>query len=338
MNAALMLCGHFRNLPIPEPYWHEFVANNNCDIFISTWDNVGNRSNSEWVASQDDKLDFEKIINILKPKKYLIENMNEVNRNLTLKRNNNSLWFLQCNKTFNHPDFSTYILSQIYKIGNCFKLIEDHTKETGKKYDLVFKVRADTFPENFNIDNYKKIKHIIEDKVLFSYYSSNHRHLGGGGGCVTCSKEYNSHKKIRQHIEHTNDICDYFNYGNYEVMKKLASIYDNVHEIYEKMEKHNLSVYNPADKEIGYDPKTNKYLVLDGHMVIENKYKCIYPEKFIREFMQDEWIIHDPIKTHIVFDKFDINSYDLKKAISNDKKQKMLNSTRIINKSKLKFL
>ena len=49
-------------------------------------------------------------------------------------------------------------------------------------------------------------------------------------------------------------------------------------------------------------------------------------------------LIHDPIETHIVFDKFDINSYDLKKAISNDKKQKMLNSTRIIDKSKLKFL
>lgn len=45
-----------------------------------------------------------------------------------------------------------------------------------------------------------------------------------------------------------NDACDYFNYGNFDVMKKLSSIYDFKDEIYAKMESHNLSVYSRADK------------------------------------------------------------------------------------------
>jgi hypothetical protein len=70
----------------------------------------------------------------------------------------------------------------------------------------------------------------LENNVLFCYHHKNHRHFGGGGWCNVCQTEYVFGK--RNHKEHVNDACDYFNYGNFDVMKKLSSIYDFKDEIY----------------------------------------------------------------------------------------------------------
>lgn len=331
MNVAIMVCGHFRNFHLAENYWKNFLANNKCDIFISTWEDHGNRNSIEWISTQENKINFNRIIDVLKPVDYLIENMYEKNENFTLRKENNSLWFLVQNGTVNSYDFSTYIVSQLYKIKSCFDLIEKHVISNHKKYDIIFKIRADTFPENFHLARYEEIKMHLEKNVLFCYQNKNHRHFGGGGGCLTCQAEYNT--GIRKHKEHTNDACDYFNYGNFNVMKKVASIFDHRDEIYAKMEAHNLSIYDPNDKNVAYHADTNKYFVSWG-MHIEKKFKCIYPEKFIREHLIEEWILNDHFLSHIS-KGFDTNSYNLRRPTELINRNK---SRYDIERNKMKFL
>jgi len=331
MNVAIMVCGHFRNFHLAENYWKNFLANNKCDVFISTWEDHGNRNATEWISTEENKINFDHILNTLKPVDFLIENMHEKNEGFTLRKNNNSLWFLIQNGTIGSYDFSTYIVSQLYKIKTCFDLVENHSIKNNKKYDLVFKMRADTFPENFYLSRYKEIKIHLENNVLFCYHHKNHRHFGGGGGCNVCQTEYVFGK--RSHKEHVNDACDYFNYGNFDVMKKLSSIYDFKDEIYAKMESHNLSVYSRADKNVAYHADTNKYFVSWG-MHIERKYKCIYPEKFIREHLKDQWILNDHFGSHIK-KNFDTSSYNLRRPTELINKEK---SSYDFNLEKFKFL
>jgi hypothetical protein len=310
MNVAIMLCGHFRNFHITENYWKNFLANNNCDVFISTWEDHGNRNTTEWISTQKNKINFNHILDVIKPKDYIIEDMQEKNKGFTLKKGNNSLWFLIARNSVETYDFSTYIVSQLYKIKTCFDLVESYSIENKKKYDLVFKIRADTFPENFELSRYRIIQGHLDNDVLFVYNGANHRHIGGGGGCLTCMQEYLNQKRVHQ--DHTNDICDYFNYGNFNVMKKLSSIYDHKDELYEQMEKHNLSLYRPGDNNVVYQKETNKYFVTWGQH-IARKYKCIYPEKFIREHLKDNWILHDHFMSFIPR-KFDTQSFNLRKC------------------------
>jgi len=310
MNVAIMVCGHFRNFHISEGYWKHFLANNKCDVFISTWEDHGNRSQTEWIDSQENKIDFKRITDIIQPKSYLIENVHEKNKTFTLRKNNNSLWFLIAKNSVESYDFSTYIVSQLYKIKTCFDLVESYAKENNKKYDLVFKIRADTFPDDFNLERYNIIKGHLDNNVLFCYNGANHRHYGGGGGCLTCQEEYLQQKRV--HHDHTNDICDYFNYGNYNVMKKLSEIYDHKDEIYERMENHNLAIWHPNDKNVIFQPETNKYFVTWGFHIAK-KYKCIYPEKFIREHLRNNWILNDHFCSFIPR-KFDTFSYSLRQC------------------------
>jgi len=77
MNVALMVCGHFRNFHITKPYWEKFLQKNKCDIFISTWEDYGNRNATEWIDSQENKINFNHITDVMQPKSYLIENVQE---------------------------------------------------------------------------------------------------------------------------------------------------------------------------------------------------------------------------------------------------------------------
>ncbi len=326
-----MVCGHFRNFHIAENYWKTFLATNQCDIFISTWEDHGHRNQNEWISTQQSKIEFENILKCLKPKDYLIEDIQEKNDGFTLRNGNNSLWFLVQNGTVNSFDFSTYIVSQLYKIKTCFDLVENYANKNNKKYDLIFKIRADTFPENFYLSRYEDIKQHLEKDVLFAYNHKNHRHFGGGGGCASCQIEY--HSGIKKHLHHTNDICDYFNYGNFKVMKKLSEIFDHKDEIYKRMELHNLSVYRPEDKNVAYHADTNKYFVSWG-MHIERKYKCIYPEKFIREHLTDNWILNDHFTSHI-HKNFDTKSFNLRRPQALVNKYKNIYD---LENHKLKFL
>lgn len=333
MNVALMVCGHFRNFHITKPYWEKFLQKNECDIFISTWEDYGNRNATEWIDSQENKINFNHITDVMQPKSYLIENVQEKNKNFTLRKNNNSLWFVIGKFSVECDDFSTYIVSQLYKIKTCFDLVEKYAIENNKKYDLVFKLRADTFPENFSLEKYSKIKQHLDNNVLFCYKDTiNKNHVRPQGGCNNCMKEYAAKK--RTHHSHTNDVSDYFNYGNYDVMKKLAQIYDNVDILYERMEKHNLSVWKPNDKNVIYQPETNKYFVKHGSNGFAQKYKCIYPEKFIREHLQNYWILDDHFLSYISLD-FDTYSYNLRKSVNINFEA---HKTPKFDNSKLKFL
>ena len=312
MNVAIMVCGHFRNFHITENYWKNFLAKNNCDVFISTWEDYGNRNTTEWISTQKNKINFNHILDVIKPKDYIIEDMQEKNKGFTLRKNNNSLWFALGKFSVECYDFSTYIVSQLYKIKTCFDLVESYSIKNKKKYDLVFKIRADTFPENFNLEIYNFIKKHLNDNVLYCYNDKDgKKNVRPMGGCTTCYKEYLQGNRI--HHKHSNDVSDYFNYGNYNVMKKLSEIYDHKDKIYENMEKDNLSVWNPKDDHVIYQPETNRYFVRSGPNGFSQKYKCIYPEKFIRIHFQENWILSDYFSNHIS-PKFDTFSYNLRRS------------------------
>lgn len=52
-----------------------------------------------------------------------------------------------------------------------------------------------------------------------------HRHIGGGGGCLTCDREY----FVKKHTHHTNNICCIWWYGNWECFKMACELYLHLH-------------------------------------------------------------------------------------------------------------
>jgi hypothetical protein len=291
-RVALLICGHFRNFNddgIRNKYkriMEDYPSG--VDIFIHTWSDLGLRAPGVWINTTDDRIpDFETIRSTLNPKMITIENGREMidSFGLAARRPEHKLYYCSgqpCNSTV---DFSKFIVSQLYSIYTANELRRRYESDNGFKYDLVVKIRADMPPDRVDLGAMVALD--LNAHTMWANNSHRHRHPGGGGGCLTCDDEY-IHGRIREHKNHTNDVCDIYFYGGSDIMNIYASLYLRVDEMAEYFHKYNEQLNTCSCVEI-----RGCGVMVRHSRCFEKRYKCIYPERMVREYMRDVWILSD---------------------------------------------
>lgn len=295
---AIQISGHFRDLHKSADHWASTLNqyNNQFDIFIHTWNHSGKRSSDSWIDENEKEnrsIDVNYIIDIFKPKRILIENPNCMEE-LFILNTDYPIFYNTGQPECKTKDFSFFIMSQLYSIYKANELRKDYEKTNNINYKLVFKVRADTY---VNIQLNHIDKDIIEhpDNILY-INSCSHSHPLLGRGCAACCYEY----PTKIHKNHSNLVCDLFYYGTPTIINKVSSIYLHINELLEDFAKHNLKLL-----EIGnYNhlvSKRNNFNSYTVHISLEDLvFKCCFPERFIIEFLKDEFLLDD-IYNHIVY-------------------------------------
>lgn len=304
-RVALMVCGHFRNFKGLHSAWDEFKkCNPHVDVFVHTWTDPGIRTASSWIKFEGTPLaPLDVIRNTLHPVAIKIEALESLLPSMSLHDGNGSgeglKLYYTYNKKFekmnNNTDFTCYIMSQLYSISEAFALVEQHASEIGKKYDVVVRMRADckpVLPDACRFINYAKR---LNDNELFVNGSNTHKHYGGGGGCKACNQEYANGSSVRHHVHHTNDICDIFYYGTQNAMAVACHMYYDARALVKQFHFDNeMAIQDPAVVSyIAYAPRVNLYTIQHGK-IYENYVKCFYPERLLREYLRDFWILSDP--------------------------------------------
>lgn len=196
MKLALLLTGHLRTHQQHFPYtYSNIIDNNECDIYVATWDCLG--------IGGEDKIVTPQSIALYLPylKNYSIGNFEEYKNNKKLfkktKNINSSLG--QKYACANYPDdtgerdyWINRVIDQWYTIKPAFELIEDPDQ-----YDLIFRLRLDTRVSNLNL---------LTDKDIVVPHAHPYEHIYA----------------VRDHLA----------YGTPLGMKKYCALYDHAEEIY----------------------------------------------------------------------------------------------------------
>jgi len=290
---AIQISGHFRNFRTNLHRWRDFVGRhrNYVDIFIHTWLGNGSRSSNKWITESERlQIDINEIISVLEPKKLIIENNREYLADFAVSNkcpNTNIYFNVGVIPYLKDDDFSKFIISQLYSIYMVNNLRKEYEKIKHIKYDLVFRVRADYFADiNFGILN-----RVNNNPNILYVNNTCHKHPLGGGGCSACIYEY----PIKTHIEHVNDVCDLFYYGSPIIIDKVSSIYLHIFEILNKFDLHNKQQIGKYPSQISFENFNT--IIVKNDILYETVFKCCYPERIIREFLKDDFIVSDPART-----------------------------------------
>lgn len=141
MKIALCLSGQIRNWKnCFDSINTQIIQKYNCDVFIHTWDTIGNPVPHHYVKNfvHNNQLINTEIIQKYKPKKIQIDNTN---------------YDFFKNKIPNSRFYNT--LMMWYSIYNSNKLKCDYESENNFVYDVNIRCRFDTFFENFEINDIK---------------------------------------------------------------------------------------------------------------------------------------------------------------------------------------
>jgi hypothetical protein len=149
MKMAICLSGHVRTFELTYIGLIENVLKKyDCDVFISTWDNIGNiRYGTHYkngFDESDKKINIDKIKEIYKPKSILVENSLEYGKNDTRKSFDDI-------KTRNGTNVK-FVIPMFYKIWNCNQLKKKFEEDNNIKYDLTLRCRFDVYIKNINTE------------------------------------------------------------------------------------------------------------------------------------------------------------------------------------------
>lgn len=271
IRIAVIFCGFIRNYKLES---HMSIINNPLvDIFIHTWDDTGFKNNARlinrlWLSDKNMNIDIDTIKKEYRPVKILVENNKSLLNSFSLV-NKISPIFLYSGQA--KDDATKYINSQLYSLKQGYNLICEYETENAMKYDAIIRLRFDF--EIMYLDWPGILDDITRDVVYFPHSAcNNHRHYGGGGGCMSCDKMI-SHKK------HTNDICDIWFYGKRDLVCAICELYDMGLQI----------MIKNHEKNMEYFKNQTSYVIKDGFVYItstkdiEEKYVAYYPERLIRE-------------------------------------------------------
>ncbi len=205
MKIGVCLSGHYRNFDYNYDSWNKFLFSKyDCDVFLHTWDVMGNREQSDdvRVIENIDKLMITE--EELKQKYNLtgvvIQRYSEplqefLDKSKRVRELRNSAGIAQ-----NQVDYTkrrvTHLYSMWYKALKCFELMEAYSTE----YDLVIKCRPDIrLKESFTLDD-------IDIHVINWPW-------------------YNFQK------EHYSEPHDYYAVGNFKNMKIYNDLYNHIEEM-----------------------------------------------------------------------------------------------------------
>ena len=289
VKTAIMLSGHFRNFKIRKDFWLNFVGKyrDHVDFYIHTWSESGERGKKEWIDIGGKSPELEDIRKIFNPVRMTVEDHGSLFDSFSFNCKDMTLYYANFPQLAKSSDFTRNIGSQLYSIYKCHQLV---IKE-GRKYDILFRLRADSILLNFDKVIYSNLD-FVNRNVLVANGSSNHSHPGGGRGCMKCDKEFHTGRRI--HVDHSNDICDVLYFGSPVVMGRVCSLFLHVKQLVRSFKAYNDSAVRSRDVRdslVVYPDVTG----VNKSKIYEAKIKCYYPERLIREFMKNEWIISDPL-------------------------------------------
>jgi len=283
-KVALLLSGHVRNFEPRKKFWIDFNKkfSDRVDIYIHTWNESGLRSKNEWIDVGSTPPDFDEIRKILKPKQMLVENHADKMDSFSFIQTGLDLYYTNVLYLNRAADFTKNIGSQLYSVMKSWELAQNSNIE----YDMMIRLRGDCILENFN-NIFTRDTSFLKDDVLIMNGNS-HRHAMGGGGCSKCTLEY----PIRKHKDHVCDVCDIMYLGNPKVMKKVCNMFTSSRELVKSFQKYNKLALK--DKKVLNSLVKYPYAYgIKCPIVFETKVKCFYPERLIREYMKDYWLITD---------------------------------------------
>lgn len=290
LKIALMLTGHWRRFEASAHVWKNFKKlHPNVDIFIHTWNSRGNRSDINWIIETNEDLpNFELICDILKPITFIKEDNTKFidSFGLSTKYPDKTIYMSLGQKVSNHQDFSKFVMSQLYGIYKCYQAVQNYSEINNFTYDVIIKLRADTLLYHPLI-----FPHKLPDDSLY-IHSRSHFHRDGGRGCKLCDIE--SKTGVRLHDSHSNDVCDVLLYGSAKVMDRYCNLYLHIPELLDQMHLDNLDNLTKWPENNAFVTKKNNITYFSWCGNMDKNLKLFYPERLIREYMKDYWLISDP--------------------------------------------
>jgi hypothetical protein len=194
MKYAICFSGAIRDFDTCIPSILKFVSqNNDIDYFLHLW-TFGNEDELETTFKwRKDTTSPERVIQILKPKKFVIEKYNSFWENKIIKDSNIDTKLF---KDDSEKGYGINCCSMYYKIQQCFKLLEDYQIESNIKYDIIIRARLDF---------------IWEDYIYFDHFENNKLYLVRDR-YATCSRLVTNDKFFAGSYTIMKNICNIFNY------------------------------------------------------------------------------------------------------------------------------
>lgn len=281
-KIALLICGTVRNYKENYPSWKKHLLDLfDVTIFFHTYDIYGYHSQNNNKLSQ---FDIDTLINIIKPKKYLIESY-------TTKLNDfKSQVKTQCLRRGSpNPEC---IKSQLYSIYMTNMLKKIYEKENNFQFDIVIKIRFDTmFYSNFSISDINLINK-YDDVILCG--NPEIKTMLYKNACMNCINNFkmNNFNKCEKHT----DISDIVIISNSKIMNHYANIYF----IYDKF----IEGYHDKVKQSHNDDTLKKYIKCvynNGSIMYWNvpKITCLYPESALALHFKDYILLNYVMRVDI---------------------------------------
>jgi hypothetical protein len=205
MKIGVCLSGHYRNFDYNYDSWDKLLfSKHDCDVFLHTWDVMGNRKKSDdvHVVENLDKLihtetELKQKYNltdvVIQPYEEPLQEFLDKSKRVRKLRN-------EAGVSQNSIDWTTrrvtHLYSMWYKALKCFELLESHSTD----YDLVIKCRPDIkLKDSFNLDD------IDLECINWPWYNSTK--------------------------EHYSEPHDYYAVGNFDNMKVYNNLYNHIEEM-----------------------------------------------------------------------------------------------------------
>lgn len=252
MKVAICFSGAIRSFDDCISSTMKYLISNfeNPDIFLHMWTFTDDSSsdinyNFKW---RKDTSSIDKIISILEPKKYIIEEYNNSSEELIKKA---CMVNMNLFDTDDKKNYGFNCCSMYWKILKSFELAEEYMNENNFEYDLIIRARLDFIWEDY-------IKHsdftsLIDNNI----YLIKDRY-------ATCSKL------------NTNDK---FFAGNYNTMKKMCNVFNCIKKYQDEgINIEGQTINESHIKKCGFNVKwlghTNTYYKFMGrHKTFNNKIK-----------------------------------------------------------------
>jgi len=288
LKIAFCYSGFMRNFKQNFIKNKDLIKKLNPDIFIYTYDSFGYKNDSSIPEPKNKKnIDINYFSNIPNIKKLIIENFNE--KKIEQLEDKDMTYYMH-----DHHAYPKNILSQLYSIKKCNDLKKEYEKNNNFKYDLVFRVRPDSYFEYFDIRSlhnfYDKNKQIFVGNEPGKYW---------GSYCNLCSKN-------EQHLYHQNDISDIFAFGTSESMNYYSSLFLVANKIHKDLLKYNEEVFlNSKEniKEIDNKKIINFNILNTSQNTNKDTYgnECylFYPESLLRFYLNNYKVLNYNLKIKI---------------------------------------
>ena len=194
-----------------------YEAGYTVDIFFSTWDTIGHRSQG-WGG------DIGNIIKIANPTAVLIE---KFDRDHFVQKYQSDQW--KSRTHLSGPQTSGDSVSMWYKIYTCWALMKQHQSLYGKKYQAVFRTRPDIIYDSKFDPNW--LKNLNDTTVMMAHWHGKYREVNmemmdhfAFGRPLAMDYYMNLVKYVREYLDnpsviHTAEgmLAHHLNKGEYDV-------------------------------------------------------------------------------------------------------------------------